>query len=403
MAASITVAGVTDAGAASLLPEALAAVQAAAVLCGGERHLAFFPDHPGERMVIKADLESVFRRIACENRPVAVLASGDPLWYGIGPLLVSRLGRERITFYPNLTSMQLAFARLGVSWQDAVFLSAHGRPLEGILPRALTAAKAVVLTDEVNTPAAIAAVLLAAGSPDAEVHVFEHLGGACEGHTATTLGGLVGQSFAALNLMVILRPRVARPYALGLPDEAYAHQRGLITKAEVRAVSVSRLALRQDSTVWDIGSGCGSVAIEAASLAFSGRVYALERDATQLEYLRRNKATFGAGNVTVVEGEAPDAAAGLPRPDAVFIGGSGGRLNDILANVFAALLSGGRIVLNLVSLEHLAQTLAAAQSGGWRAEVAQVTVSHSVDTAGLTRLAAQNPVFVVTLDQPGQA
>lgn len=400
MPANIALIGITDAGAASLLPEARAAVDAAAVLCGGERHLAFFPDHAGERVIIKADLESVFQRVAREQRPVAVLASGDPLWYGIGPLLVQRLGRERVSILPNLASMQLAFARLGISWQDAAFLSAHGRPLDGILPRALTVTKAVVLTDEVNTPTAIAEALLHAGSGDAEAHVFEHLGGAEERHTATMLSGLAGQTFAPLNLLVILRQRAARPYALGLPDQAYAHQRGLITKAEVRAVSLSRLALRQDSVMWDIGAGCGSVAIEAASLAFSGRVYAVERDATQIALLRQNRASFGAGNLTVVEGEAPDATGALPQPDAVFIGGSGGRLSAILQQAFQALHPNGRVVLNLVSLEHLAEATAIARAAGWPVAITQVALSQAVNTAGITRLAAQNPVFVVTLSGP---
>jgi len=401
VSSSIAVVGVTDAGAASLLPEARAAVAAAQVLCGGERHLAFFPEHPGERVVIKGGLDPLYDRLAAETRPVAVLASGDPLWYGIGPLLVQRLGPGRVTIYPNLSAAQLAFARLGLAWQDATFLSAHGRPLAGILPEALTATKAVILTDDTNTPAVIASALLDAGSDDARAEVFEHLGGPAERRWSGTLSALAGQTFASLNLMVVLRERPARPWPLGLPDDAYAHARGLITKAEVRAVSVAKLALRPRAVVWDVGAGCGSVSIEAAALAQGGRVFAIERDGAQLGYLRENCARFGAGNVTVVEGAAPAALAGLPPAGAVFIGGSGGHLPGILHTVFLTLHPEGRCVLNLVSLEHLQAALATARTAGWRTDVTQVSVARSVDTAGLTRLAAENPVFVVTLIPDG--
>lgn len=400
MSAPISVVGIADAGAESLLPPARAAVEAAAVLCGGERHLGFFPSHPGERVVIKADLEALYARLACEDRPVAVLASGDPLWYGIGPLLVQRFGQRRVRVFPNLSAVQLAFARLGLAWHDAVFLSAHGRPLDSILPRALMAAKAVVLTDGVNTPSAVAAALLAAGSDDAQVHVFEHLGGPAERHTETTLSGLAGHRFDPLNLVVLLRPHSARPYPLGLPDACYAHRRGQITKAEVRAVSISKLGLRHDAVVWDVGAGCGSVAVEAASLAWAGTVYAVERDPAQVALLRQNRTAFGAGNVTVVEGEAPEALAGLPTPDAVFVGGSGGRLEAILDAVGAAIRPRGRTVLNLVALEHVGTVLGWARARGRAASVAQVSAAVSADTAGLTRLSAQNPVFVVTLEEP---
>lgn len=399
MPAEVAVVGITDAGVASLLPDALAAVESAQVLCGGDRHLAFFPHHQGERVVIKGALEPFYERLARETRPVAVLASGDPDWYGIGPLLVKRLGHDRVRIYPNLSATQLAFARLGLAWQDAAFLSAHGRPLDAILPAALLATKAVILTDDLNTPAAVAAALLGAGSDDADVHVFEHLDGSAERHVATTLTGLKGQAFAPLNLMVVLRPRPARAWALGLPDEAYAHRGGFITKAEVRAVSLSKLALRETDTVWDIGAGCGSVSIEAAYLARRGTVHALERDPEQLALLQQNRQAFGAGNLRVVAGEAPAALTGLPTPDAVFVGGSGDRLSDLLQAVFAALAPSGRCVLNLVSLEHVAEVLGLAKAAGWTAEVIQIAVSRSTETAGITRLAAQNPVFIVTLQR----
>ncbi len=392
--ANITVVGITDAGAASLLPEAQAAVAEARLLCGGERHLAFFPEHAAERVIIKGGLEQLYLRLEREERLTVVLASGDPDWYGIGPLLAERLGQKRVRILPNLSAVQLACARLGIAWQDAVFLSAHGRSLEGILPQALYAPKAVVLTDNANTPAAIAQALLDAGDTNTRADVFEHLGGPKERHVSCLAAEMVNQEFAPLNLLVLTRTAKWR-LPLGLPDDLFAHQRGQITKAEVRAVSVSKLALHADAVVWDIGAGCGSVSIEVAGLASCGHVYAVERNAEQQDYLALNQRRFGAGNVTIVTGEAPDALAGLPEPDAVFIGGSGGHLDEVLNATTRALKPGGRVVLNLVGLEHVSRAFERLQTDGWSPEVTQLSVARSTSTAGITRLAALNPVFVI--------
>jgi precorrin-6Y C5,15-methyltransferase (decarboxylating) len=395
LAANIAVVGITDAGASSLRAEARALVDAAALLCGGERHLAFFPGHQGERLVIKSDIDGLVARLASETRPVVVLASGDPLWFGIGAALSRRLGPERLRILPNLSTLQLACARLGIPWQDAVSLSAHGRPLEGILPSALVERTAVILTDPQNTPTAIAAALLGAGSDDARADVFEHLGGPNERHTSGRLSDLAGQTFADLNLLVVRRDRPPHPLALGLPEEAYAHRDGQITKAEVRTVSLAKLRLRTTDTVWDIGAGCGSIAIEAAALARAGRVFAVERDHEQLGYLRENVARFGAGSVCVVAGAAPAALAGLPDPDAVFIGGSGGTLAAVLDIAAQRLRAGGALVANLVALEHLAEMQPTLEARGWEVEVTQVAAARSARTGGITRLGALNPVFIV--------
>jgi precorrin-6Y C5,15-methyltransferase (decarboxylating) len=405
----IAVVGMGDSGLASLLPEARALVDGAALLCGGERHLAFFPDHPAERFVIKSTISGLIERLRDETRQVVVLASGDPCFYGIGPLLADRLGRERVRILPNVSSVQLAFARLGLSWQDAVVVSAHGRPLEGVLPMARRAPKVAILTDDRNTPAVIARALLEYGSEDAWADVFEHLGGIRERHVSGRLSDLLEQRFASLNLMVLRHCQQPLPLPLGLPEEAFAHRQGMITKSEVRAVSLARLRLRDSGVLWDVGAGCGSVAIEAAALCPGGQVFAVERDPAQLTYLEENRRRFGAGNVTVVTGQAPDALSELVSPDAVFIGGSGGALEAILRVAMERLQLGGRIILNLVTLEHLEQALAVARTDGWACEVTQISVARSAVTAkpesgeagGLTRLAALNPVFIVAMEREG--
>src|SRR5439155_9958021 len=167
---------------------------------------------------------------------------------------------------PNVSAVQLAFARLGLLWHDAVLLSAHGRPLDSILPAALLAPKAAILTDEHNSPSVVARALLAAGDEDAPADVFEHLGGPLERHTAGRLSDLIGQRFDPLNLLVVRHSRPPRPWPLGLPESAFVHSAGLITKAEVRAVTLAKLRLHEQATVWDVGAGCGSVAVEISAL-----------------------------------------------------------------------------------------------------------------------------------------
>ncbi len=394
----VTVVGIGDDGPAGLSTEARAAVEQAELLLGGHRHLAWFSGHPAQTLPITDNLRAVVAAIEQHSAHcrVVVLASGDPLFFGIGAYLSKQLGPDRLQILPHVSSVQLAFARVGVGWQDAAILSAHGRPLAPVLQPALEAAKVALLTDDTNTPGVIATALRAAGMEDCRAVVAEHLGGPEERLIETTLSQLPGQTFAALNVLLLLRNQPRRPpLTLGLPDDAFAHLRGQITKAEMRAVSLSKLRLRRGDTVWDIGAGSGSVSIEAALLC-GGDVYAMERAPEQVAVLRANLATFPAARVQAIVGEAPEALEPLPTPDAVFIGGSGGRLRDVLTAVQARLRPGGRLVLNLATLDHLAQARAwLAASGMGAQELVQLQVARAVPIADDERLAALNPVWIL--------
>lgn len=202
-------------------------------------------------------------------------------------------------------------------------------------------------------------------------------------------------------------PRMgSRERPLGLPDDAFAQKkplRGLITKSEVRAVSLYKLGLRRDSVVWDVGAGSGSVALEAAIIASESTVYAIERDAECVEMLRRNIGVLGPPNVVVVEGDAPGALDALPAPDCVFVGGGGKLLGGILERVVARLNSGGRIVVNLASIERVGQAQSCLESLGFDTELTMISASRGKPLPdGTIRLAALNPVFIVTANRPDQ-
>lgn len=400
----VVVVGIGDDGPAGLPSSILARIEQADLLVGGRRHLDLFPELASERLVIAVGLDDVLRRIdaAARDRRVVVLASGDPCYFGIGPHLADRLGRERVEIVPHVSSVALAFARLGVAWQDATVVSAHGRPLDAAIGAARGAGKLAVLTDEVNTPAAVARALLEAGAEDGPAWVFEHLGGEREAETQASLGEVATRTFAPLNVLVVPALAWQRHQGavdgFGLPETHYEHSAGLITKPEVRAVSLSKLRLRAGGVLWDVGAGSGSLAIEAAGLAPGLRVYAVERSERQIQILRENVARLGRScRVQVVEGEAPEALARLPDPDAVFIGGSGGRLVEILAVARASIARPGRIVANLVTFENVATVLDWATGHDLQPEVVQVGIARGADILGMTRLQAENPVTIVTI------
>jgi len=403
---AVHVVGIGDGGAESLASRELALIASADLLCGGERHLAFFPEHPAERFVIKSNIDELIERLRGEigRRRVLVLASGDPCFLGIAPIIAARLGRERVVIHPHPSSVALAFARLGTSWQDATVLSAHGRPLESIVAPALAATTLAVLTDPRNTPAAVGHALRAAGMEDAPTWVGEHLGGPLERVVETTLHALAGQQFASLNVVIIRRDpaNVRSPItaAFGCHEDEYESLRGQITKAEVRAVTLSKLQPWQTCVAWDVGAGSGSLATELAGLMSGGAVYAIERDGEQIDALTRNLERHCQRNVHVVAGAAPEALAGLPRPDAVFIGGSGGELSAVLDDVAQALLPGGRLVANFAKLESLAIWQSLARRTGWAQELVQISISRGAAIGGGTRLVPLGPVFITTLIRP---
>jgi precorrin-6Y C5,15-methyltransferase (decarboxylating) len=395
----IVVVGLGDDGPAGLGQRARELVDHAELLAGGRRHLAFFAEHPAEKLLITNKLDEVVARlaVAANERRCVVLASGDPCFFGIGPLLAERLGRERVEIIPQVGSVALAFARLGLAWQDATVLSAHGRPLAGLLGPAVDARKLAILTDDDNTPAAIARALLAAGVPDCSAFVLEHLGGAAERVVETRLAELPGQSFARLSLLVLLPgANGAGGPRFGRAEAEFRHARGQITKAEARAVTLAKLRLPPDGVLWDVGAGSGSLSIEAAGLMPRGAIYAVERDAEQLACMRDNVRRYVTPQVRPVVGHAPEALSGLPRPDRVFVGGGGSVLGAIIQSCLERLDGLGRLVTNAATLDSVVEAQSCVRNAGWESELVQLAVARGCAIGGRTRLEALNPVFILS-------
>ena len=379
---------------------ALDLVEEAQLLIGSDRLLDLFPDFAGEKLLIGSRLGEMVERLRHFEGRAVVLASGDPLFFGVGRYLLRNLPDEELEFVPNVTSVQYAFAKLAEPWDDAVFISAHGRSLKDAVDRIVANDKAAVLTDEKNTPKAIAKEMIERGQEGFAAYLCENLGMEDENIRHTNVKGLLSIDAAALNVLILVREfetGIEETYpALGIPDDEFSTHRNLITKEEVRAVTLAKLRLRHDMCLWDIGAGSGSVSIEADHLLPNGRVYAMERNPEYLGFLKENLGKFRSRNVTLIEGEAPDCLETLPDPDRVFIGGSGGRLWEILEAVDNRLLPGGRIVVNAITLDTLTAGTEYFDNAGYEVEVTCVNVSR---TRALTRykmFEAHNPVYILT-------
>ena len=409
----VHVVGIGLDGAAGLTDTGRQLVERATLLVGSDRHLNYFPNHPTPRLVL-GDFTQAIREIRTQlatddtNKCIVVLVSGDPLFFGLGRLLLEELPREQLTFHPHLSAVQLAFHRIKIPWQDARIISAHGRSLEELIQALQQGVeKIAVLTDRTNTPNVIARLLLGLDlSVSYELWVCENLGGIDEQIKCLPLDAVVNETFAPLNVVVLLRQSDAeQPLEveslpmLGLPDEtmlSFSDRPGLMTKREVRILILGELALQPEQIIWDIGAGTGSVSIEIARLSGTSQVYAIEKTAIGTALIEQNCRRFQVKNVVSIHGSAPDILQQLPTPNRIFIGGSGGNLNLILDTCHARLLPNGVVVLALATVEHLNRTLDWLNSHRWQYRLLQVQLSRSVPVAKLTRFTPLNPVTIVT-------
>ncbi len=369
------------------------------ILFGAERQLQLFPEFSGEKVVIGSNLSGMVERLNAPNGMAVVLASGDPLFFGVGRYLLRNLDKSVLEFLPNVSSMQYAFAKIKEPWDDTLFVSAHGRSLKGAVDRIVSNDKAAILTDETNTPAAIAAELIARGRDGYTAYLCENLGSSDERIRNVDLHDLLKIKASPLNVLILIKQFEAGgdEYVptLGIPDEEFATIKKLITKEEVRVVTLAKLKLRHDMTLWDVGAGSGSVSIEADHLLPNGRIFAMERNEQCLAFIKQNLNKFNTRHVTLVPGEAPDCFEALPDPDRVFIGGSGGNLFDILEAVDVRLPAEGRIVINAITLETLTAATEFFDNAGYEVEVTTVNISRTRPLTEYKMFEAYNPVYII--------
>jgi precorrin-6Y C5,15-methyltransferase (decarboxylating) len=337
-----------------------------------------------------------------QRRPIGqrivILASGDPGFFGIASSVLKILPIDQVVIYPQVSSLQTAFARIRVPWQDAALTSVHAKPINEVIGCARRYPKIGILTDPKQTPAWISRQLLSAGIPDCRAVVCENLGQNDEKITDTRLIKLPEMDFSALNILLLIHDSGWKPKNAieARADSNYQHKNGLITKRDVRIMSISRLAICETDVIWDIGAGSGAMSIEMAEIVWRGKVYSIEKDEACLECMHVNINRFGVANVQIVYGEAPEALSILPLPNAVFIGGNGGKLLEILSHIEHVLQSECRIVANFTLLENLMLAHEWMQAHGCTPEITEVQFSYGSLTGGGTRLVPSNPVFILS-------
>jgi precorrin-6Y C5,15-methyltransferase (decarboxylating) len=411
----IAVVGIGLDGENGLTPVAKETVQQATILVGSKRHLRYFSHHPAEKIYL-TNLQTGIEAIAqleLTAHSVVILASGDPLFFGLGRLLLANFDAKQIQFLPHFSSIQLAFSRLKVPWQDAQLISVHGRSTDGLIKLIKQGAnKIAVLTDSNNHPGAIARLYLALDLPiNYSFHICENLGDVNEKvshfwpQEVIQLSNFDQEYFANLNVLVLLREtqpdelELDKLPLIGLADSSFlsfSDRPSLITKKEVRLAILGELALQPKQTVWDIGAGTGSVSIEIARLCPSSQVYAVEKTAMGSTLITQNSQRFKVDNVNSINGKAPEVLLDLPNCDRIFIGGSGGNIVDILNVSRQKLAKRGIIVMAFATIEYQYQAINWLSNNSWQYRLLQLQISRSTPISHLTRFTPLNPVTIIT-------
>jgi precorrin-6Y C5,15-methyltransferase (decarboxylating) len=374
----LAVVGIGEDGIDSLSPAARRLVAQAAFVVGGKRHLALAGPLTAETLVWPSPIENALDAIeAHRGRRICVLASGDPFFFGVGAMLMRRFAADEMICVPAPSAFALAAARLGWNEQDCALLSLHGRPLEAIIPHLQPGARILALSWDDATPAKVAALLTARGMGRSRLTLCEAMGGESERIRQTQAETFALENVAALNTIAleVVAYRGARvlPRAPGLPDDWFEHD-GQITKREIRAITLSQLAPRRGEFLWDVGSGSGSVAIEWMLADPANCAVAIEARHDRAARIARNALSFGVPGLSVISGEAPQALADLPAPDAVFIGGGAGS-PGLIERAIGALSAGGRLVVNAVTLE--TQAACVDWRARWGGDLMQIAIAHA--------------------------
>jgi precorrin-6B C5,15-methyltransferase / cobalt-precorrin-6B C5,C15-methyltransferase len=373
------------------------------ILVGGRRSLECFNEFRGDKVEITKDLKGLiqFIRGEIETKKISVVASGDPLFYGIGSRLIESLGRENVMIFPNISMVSAAFSRIKDTWHDAHVISLHGRESESELLWALKQKdKIAVYTDPKKNPAWLAKFLFDHQVNNYAFWVFEQLGSASEKIGKYSLEAASRMQFNDPNILVLIRNPdkglPVTPLTLGMPDQMFAHYKGLITKAEVRSVTLSKLQLESDHILWDLGAGSGSVSIEASLFIKKGKIIAIEQQADRVKDINENKKRFGVVNLDVIHGILPFDMEKLPIPDRIFIGGGGKDLSNIIKSAGSYLKNNGIMVINTVLIQNVENALKTLKHMGMRTDIIQVQVSRQMDMPWGEMLKAQNPVWIIT-------
>ena len=375
--------GIGEEGLAGLLPATRAVVEAAEVIVGGDRHHKLSDTITAERVAWPSPFDALIDMLrGFKGRRVVVLATGDPLWFSVGARIGRQIDPSEIVYHPQLSAFQLAAARMGWSLPDVETLTVHGRPVEQMIAFIQPDARLLILTTGVQTPAQIASFLTDRGFGQSRMTVLAAMGGAREERFDGIAESWTHEvpAFNTLAVDCVAAPDAALlPRVPGLSDDLFQHD-GTMTKQEVRAATLAKLMPMRGALLWDIGCGCGSVAVEWMRAARYARAVGIEPRADRRAMAAANALALGAPKLELIEGRVPEALDGLEPPDAVFIGG--GLSREVFAAAWDALRPLGRLVCNAVTLESEAVLLSLHKEFG--GQLVKLSVNRAEPVGGLT-------------------
>lgn len=398
-------------GKQDLTHQHLGAINNADILVGGRRQLALFTDSAAQKIPIRGhvdDLVADLEKKATDYR-VVVLASGDPLFHGIGAAFCRLVPREKLIIHPNVSCVAAAFSAIKEPWHDAKLISLHGSYQANFsFSRLADEHKVLFLTDPGKNPGFIARELEKEGLFNFKFCVLENIGDTANQKVSwfDSIDLVSGQTFSQPNVVILLkhgRPvrEKSRETHIGMDDTLFRHSKGLITKSEIRTVSLSKLKLiKKNHIFWDIGSGSGSVAIEASFLIPWGHVIAIEKNTERISNIIHNIRNFNCSNIKVLNAAYPEGTDGLKPPDRIFIGGGGKHLGRIITSACRKLADHGVIVINTVLLQNLDTALDILKKNNFNPEVVQLNVSRSKSMPFGDRFDPLNPVWIISGSKP---
>ena len=377
MSVWLDIIGIGEDGVEGLSAKALEKLKAAEVIVGGDRHHTLAPNETAKRIAWPSPFDAMIEEIKShKGKRIVVLVTGDPLWYSVGARILKAIPKEEIRFHPQLSAFQWASSRMGWSLADLETLTIHGRANSQILPHLAPNVRMLVLTQNADSPKEVAELLTAHGFGNSQMTVLAAMGGERE-ERFDGIAKSWAQKVPDFHTLAIecLADDEANIYSRvgGLPDEAFVHD-GQMTKRIVRSSTLSALAPYPDALLWDVGAGCGSIAIEWMRAARGARAIAIEHNDKRISMIRENAVQLGVEKIQIIEGEAPQALAGLEEPDAIFIGG-GLTTDETFETCWDALRNGGRLVANAVTVESEAKLFSLCEDYG--GELSRISVQQA--------------------------
>ena len=369
-------------------------IEKAEILAGGKRLLDFFPEVKAEKIVLDKNIREKLLKLKNSNSKIVILASGDPLFFGIGKLLIEIFGKDNLEFIPYLNSVQLLCSKAKVNYEDFINVSIHGRKIdETTIGKIKFNKKIAILTDKKNNINILAENLLKYLPENSKVILGQLVGTEKERILFTNIKNLLNITPSELDTVLIFNDNVFN-FKFGLHENNYFHEKGLITKKEIRAITLSYLELNKDSILWDIGAGSGSISVEASSLCYSGKIYSIEKNNERINMIKKNIQKFKCHNVNVIEGVAPEVLKNIEKADRVFIGGAH-NLDELLS--FLKQKIKGIVVANFVLIEKLYKFIEFCTKNNIKFEVSSIQASNLKNIKGGYYFKSQNLIYIAKL------